>query len=92
MKMLTQGTQVTQALATLKISNTYADGVEIETVVNTLIPLPLPAEGTDEREDWEYEYIFLHTGTGRSGDAWYTVDVASASVPELRGLVFEFGG
>ncbi|MGW7434703.1 hypothetical protein [Streptomyces sp. NPDC054849] len=80
------------ATIALRIENFYvADGVEIETTAIVTVPLPLPEEDTDERMEWEYEHIFPATGTGRSGDAVYDVEVSESTAPELRGLTFEFG-
>ncbi|MFE3589431.1 hypothetical protein ACFQ7W_05505 [Streptomyces niveus] len=75
----------------LAITNTYVDGVEIETDAIVAVPVPYPTD-PDEREEWAYEHIFPETGAGRDGDAYYEAKVVASTDPELTGKTFEFGG
>ncbi|MET8702759.1 hypothetical protein ABZW10_28450 [Kitasatospora sp. NPDC004723] len=83
---------MTKAIVTLQINNAYTDGFTADTTVITKVPVPVPEEGTDERIDWECEYLLPHTGVGRSGDAFYTVEITESSAIGLVGIVAEFGG
>ncbi|MGW8953477.1 hypothetical protein [Streptomyces sp. NPDC055709] len=75
----------------LRIENAYADGAEIETQAVITVPLPYPYD-LNEQAEWDYEHIFPETGTGRSGDAIYEVEIVESTAPELLGKTFEFGG
>jgi len=80
----------TTAILKLRIENCYLDGTEIETESVITVPLPYP-DDLNEQAEWDYDHIFPETGTGRSGDAYYEVEVVESTAPELFGKTFEFG-
>lgn len=87
---------LTYVPVTLKVENEYASGYEQTNVIEAKVPLPPEDDGspeaTEARSEWEMEHLFPHTGTGRTGDAYYTVTVTAAADESLVGYTAEWQG
>lgn len=86
---MTAGAGTATVRVVIAIENIYPDTIEKTSAV--VIAPPVPEEG-DARDDWAYDHLFPATGTGRvDGDSCYVVTVVECDVPEVVGLMFEFG-
>lgn len=76
---------------TIDITNCYADET-VESTQEVEVPEPWDRDDEDEMADWAAEHLLPFTGTGRSGDAGYFVEITKADDPTLVGLEWEWFG
>lgn len=76
---------------TARIDNVYSDDT-ITNVMRVDVPAPEVLDRGDVESEWAEDHLFPLTGTGRSGDAGYFVEIIECpEVPELVGRTYEWG-
>jgi hypothetical protein len=70
----------------LTVENHYTD----RTITGRIHGVAVPAPAGD-LTDWAALHLFPHTGTGRTGNAWYEVEITASTDPALVGMRFELG-
>jgi hypothetical protein len=77
---------------TLVMANTYDSGTVMTREDDARVPMPDSLTDEETLNEWAMEHLMPFTGTGRSGDALYEIEIVHSSESALIGMTFEAQG